>query len=64
MSLHHIEIDKNSLEILSEDIIPIQERIRDAIYHKESENLILLIESDRMFKGGPSIGIFKHNKIN
>ena len=44
MSLHHIELDKNSFKILSENIIPIQERMRDAIYHKKSENLILFID--------------------
>ena len=62
LSLHHLEIDQNSFEILNENIIPIQERIRDVIYHKKSENLILFIESDRMYKGGPSIGVFKYNK--
>ena len=64
MSLHHIEIDQKSFKILNNNIIPIQERIRDVIYHKKSESLILFIESDRMFKGGPSIAIFKFNKVN
>lgn len=62
LSLHHLRIDKKSKEIIFSDIIEIQERIRDLIYFKEKNSLILFIESDRMKKGGPSIAVLKRIK--
>lgn len=59
LSLHHLKINKKTNEIISEDIIHIQERIRDVIYYEKMNSLILFIESDRMKKGGPSLAIFK-----
>lgn len=60
LSLHRMKINKISNKIDFEDIIHIQERIRDIIYSENLNSLILFIESDRMHKGGPSIGIVKN----
>ena len=62
LSLHHLKIDKDSNKIIFEDIIHIQERIRDMIYIDRFNALILFLESDRMQKGGPSIAIFRKIK--
>jgi len=62
LSLHHLRINKKTNEIISEDVIHIQERIRDVIYYEKMNSLILFIESDRMQKGGPSLAIFKKIK--
>jgi len=62
LSLHHLKIEKDSNKIIFEDIIHIQERIRDMIYVDKFNALILFLESDRMKKGGPSIAILKKIK--
>ena len=61
LSLHHLKI-KNNNKVIFEDIIHLQERIRDMVYSEKLNSLILFIESDRMYKGGPSIAIFNHKK--
>ena len=60
LSLHHLQINGDYNKILSTDIIHLQERTRDMVYSEKLNSLILFIESDRMYKGGPSIAIFEH----
>jgi hypothetical protein len=60
LSLHHLQINENYNKVISSNIIHIQERIRDMVYSEKLNSLILFIESDRMYKGGPSIAIFEY----
>ena len=62
LSLHHLKIDKENNKVIFQDIIQLQERIRDMVYSEKLNSLILFIESDRMHKGGPSIAIFSHKE--
>ena len=55
LSLHYIEADNNYKKVIHSQIIPFQERIRDIIYSSKLDCFILFLESDRLFKGGPSI---------
>ena len=55
LSLHYIETDNDYKKVVHSQIIPFQERIRDIIYSSKLDCFILFLESDRLFKGGPSI---------
>ena len=55
LSLHYIETNDKYNKVLKSQIIPFQERIRDIIYSSKLNCFILFLESDRLFKGGPSI---------
>ena len=57
MSIHYIEINNSYNKVLKNFIIPVDERIRDIVYSKLYNNYILFLESDRYFKGGPSLSI-------
>ena len=45
LSIHHISIDDEYKNIIKEDIIPIGERIRDLIYIKDINKVILFLEN-------------------
>ena len=53
LSLHHIRLDKNFNKIIFEDIIKIEERIRDIIYLKYKNVFVLLLENT------PAIGFLR-----
>jgi hypothetical protein len=52
-SIHHIRFNDNFDKIIFEDVIPIGERIRDIIFVKEKNILLLVLESI------PAIGVLK-----
>ncbi len=52
-SIHHIRFNENYSEIIFEDIIPIGERIRDMIFIKENNIILMVLESI------PAIGVLK-----
>ena len=52
-SIHHIRFAKNFDQIVFEDVIPIGVRIRDIIFIKEKNAIIMILESI------PAIGILK-----
>ena len=52
-SIHHIRFNENFDKIIFEDIIPIGERIRDMIFTKEKNTVLMSLESI------PAIGILK-----
>ena len=52
-SIHHIRFNKNFDQIIFEDIIPIGERIRDMIFIKEKNTVLMVLESI------PAIGVLK-----
>ena len=54
-SIHHIRLDDKFKNIIFEDIIPIHERIRDTIYVKENNSVLLILETI------PAIGFLKIN---
>ena len=45
LSMHNIVFDINYNEIISEDIIPLGERIRDVVYHAESGRIVMFMET-------------------
>ena len=45
MSIHHFRFNGNYDKIVFEDIIPIGERIRDIIFIKEKNKVIMLLEN-------------------
>jgi len=57
MSIHYLEINNSYDKILKNFVIPVDERIRDIVYSKLYNYYILFLESDRYFKGGPSLSI-------
>ncbi len=52
-SIHHIRFNKNFDKIIFEDVIPIGERIRDMIFIKEKNVVLMVLESI------PAIGVLK-----
>ena len=52
-SIHHIRFNENFDKIIFEDVIPIGERIRDMIFIKEKNIVLMVLEST------PTIGILK-----
>jgi len=52
-SIHHIRFNDNFDKIIFEDVIPIGERIRNIIFVKEKNILLLVLESI------PAIGVLK-----
>jgi hypothetical protein len=52
-SIHHIRFNENFDQIIFEDIIPIGERIRDMIFIKENNTILMILESI------PAIGVLK-----
>ena len=52
-SIHHISFDKDFKNIVSEDIIPVGERIRDMILLEEENIILMILESI------PAIGVLK-----
>ena len=52
-SIHHIRLNENYDQIIFEDIMPIGERIRDMIFIKEENIVLMLLESI------PAIGVLK-----
>ena len=52
-SIHHIRFSKNFDQVIFEDIIPIGERIRDMIFVKEKNIILMVLESV------PAIGVLK-----
>ena len=55
-SIIFIEFDKNFDKIIKEEVIVINERIRDIIYTKKNDNYYLVLEDT------PAIGIMKISK--
>jgi glucose/arabinose dehydrogenase len=53
LSIHHIRFDKNFNKIIFEEIIPLEERVRDMIYLEEEKIVLMVLENT------PSIGILK-----
>ena len=53
LSIHHIRFNDTFTEIVFEDVIPIGERIRDMLYIKNNNAVLLLLESV------PSLGLLK-----
>ena len=53
LSIHHIRFNDTFTEIVYEDVIPIGERIRDMLYIKNNNAVLLLLESV------PSLGLLK-----
>ena len=52
-SIHHIRFNENFDQIIFEDVIPIGERIRDMIFIKEKNIILMVLESI------PAIGVLK-----
>jgi len=52
-SIHHLRFNENFDQIIFEDVIPIDERIRDLIYIKEMNLVLLVLETI------PAIGILR-----
>ena len=52
-SIHHIRFNENFDQIIFEDVIPIGERIRDMIFIKEKNIILMVLESI------PAIGALK-----
>ena len=52
-SIHHIRFNENFDQIIFEDVIPIGERIRDMIFIKEKNIILMILESI------PAIGVLK-----
>jgi len=52
-SIHHIRFNKNFDQIIFKDIIPVGERIRDMIFIKEKNIVLMVLESI------PAIGVLK-----
>ena len=55
-SIHHIRFNENFDKIIFEDVIPIGERIRDMIFIKEKNIVLMVLESI------PAIGVLKLKK--
>ena len=45
LSIHHLQFSKDYSTILEEDIIPIGERVRDLLYIKDWNKIILFLET-------------------
>ena len=56
LSIHHIRFDKNFNKIISEEIIPLGERVRDMIYMEKEKVVLLVLENT------PAISILKISK--
>jgi len=54
-SIHHFKLNEELEKLISADIIPIGERIRDLIYLNEEKKVILLLENS------PSVAVIKSN---
>ena len=52
-SIHHVRFNKNFDQIIFEDIVPIGERIRDMIFVRKKNIILMVLESI------PAIGILK-----
>ena len=44
-SIHHIRFNENFNKIIFEDVIPIGERIRDMIFIKEKNTVLMILET-------------------
>ena len=53
LSIHHIRFNENFDQIIFNDVIPIGERIRDMIFIKEKNIVLMVLENT------PTIGILK-----
>ena len=56
LSIHHIRFNENFDQIIFNDVIPIGERIRDMIFIKEKNIVLMVLESI------PAIGVLKLKK--
>ena len=56
LSIHHIKLDNDSKKILKEDIIVIDERIRDMKFIRDLNKLIIFVENS------PGIGVISFTK--
>tara|TARA_B110000008_G_C16920220_1_gene544405 strand:- start:146 stop:1594 length:1449 start_codon:yes stop_codon:yes gene_type:complete len=54
-SIHHFKLDEKLEKLISSDIIPIGERIRDLIFLNEEKKVILLLENT------PSVAVIQSN---
>ena len=52
-SIHHLRLSENFDKIIFEDVIPIGERIRDLIFVKENNKVLIILENT------PSLGILE-----
>ena len=64
MSLHKFEYDLINNKIIDRDTIPINERIRDIKFDKDTNKLYLFLESGNWYPDSSSIAIIESNNIS
>ena len=55
LSIHHLRLNEKYNQILLQDIIPIGERIRDMIFIKEMNKILVVLENT------PALAIIENN---
>ena len=58
LSIHHIRINKDFNKIDLEDIIPLKQRVRDLIFLKEQNIVVITLENT------PAIAFLKNSNKN